>query len=218
MKKIFQISLGQMILVISSFLVFTFLDFYLGAKLGPHFFWGIDLGDSKNSFLPEKLTEEQLAALLEDEGEVAITFHQELENVTDTELNPEILQPPPVPAVPIPVAKLDAPNPPVPPKKIMVKMAVKAVPKPEPLAELKLPPPGRYTLKVGSFSSYKEAQVLASRFQSKGFSARVETVQIPDKGNWYRVHVGRYPTNAEAASQKAQIERTFGIMPVIVSL
>ena len=219
MKKIFQFSLGQMILIVTSLFLAGFLIFYLGAKLGPSFFWGIELGDAKNAdMLPDKLTEEQLNALLADEGEVPITFHQELENKTDSAPVIDARPEEKIPVVAeVPVAEDLPPS--------MEEKVSKALPpKPEPKAVVKPKPVEvavavpRYTLKVGSFSSFKEAQALAMRFQQKGFSSRVETVQIPDKGNWYRVHVGRYSTNSEAAAQKAQIERTTGIMPVIVSL
>lgn len=219
MKK-FEFTLPQMILIVMSLLVVAFIDFYLGAKLGPQLFWGIELGDAKNAdLLPDKLTEEQLNALLNDEGEVAVTFHQELENKTDSAMNVD---------QEVPKPSVDVVQKPILPPKVAIKVKTKSTTKPAPIPSPFKPKDlgegqgegeePRFTLKVGSFSSYKQAQALALKFQQKGFSTHIETVQIPDKGNWYRVHVGRYPTQAAATAQKAQIERTTGIMPVIVSL
>ena len=76
-----------------------------------------------------------------------------------------------------------------------------AVKKPSPAVSSKKPsssPKPYYTLQVASFKSSKEAERYAQFFREKGYRAQVLKVNLPRKGTWYRVYVGRFSTLSEA--------------------
>ncbi|WP_456430972.1 SPOR domain-containing protein [Thermosulfuriphilus sp.] len=67
-----------------------------------------------------------------------------------------------------------------------------------------------YSLQVASLRSAREAQRYARRLRARGYEAFVRKVNLKEKGIWYRVHVGRFETMAEASSfakKLAQKER-----------
>lgn len=72
-----------------------------------------------------------------------------------------------------------------------------------------------YMVQVGSFRERGRAQEIASRLNLKGYSAFLLSVEIPDKGTWHRVYLGRYSTRNEAkqAAGKANISEN---LPAVV--
>jgi cell division septation protein DedD len=59
-------------------------------------------------------------------------------------------------------------------------------------------PETRFTVQFGAPSDRAVAEKMASKLMSYGYSAYVTTADIPDKGRFYRVRVGRF-TSKEAA-------------------
>lgn len=59
---------------------------------------------------------------------------------------------------------------------------------------------GGFTLQVASYRDRSDAEELAQRLARKGYQAFVAEAEIPGKGKWYRVRVGRFGTRKEAAS------------------
>lgn len=119
-----------------------------------------------------------------------------------------VVVPPPKPAPKIEPKIEPAPTPPppaLPPEAVVEEPATP-------------PPPARYTLQVGSFSSMKEATALQEKLASGGYSANVQTLELPGKGKWYRVKAGRFPDQSTAQSEKGKIERQYGVVPVITQL
>jgi len=82
-------------------------------------------------------------------------------------------------------------------------------PSPEP-AEPKLaasrPEPGKFRVQVSSFRDLKNARSLESRVRAQGYPAFVALVEFADRGTWYRVYLGEYPSyqQAQAAAYLAQ--------------
>ena len=68
-------------------------------------------------------------------------------------------------------------------------------------------PEGKFTVQVGSFSVESQANERISSLRAAGFDARATTVQIPGRGTWYRVHVGRFREREEAAKAAAQLRQ-----------
>lgn len=66
---------------------------------------------------------------------------------------------------------------------------------------------GRYTVQVASYRDSRDAQELAQRLERKGYQAFVAEAEIPGKGRWYRVRVGRFGTRKEAASYGESLMR-----------
>lgn len=64
---------------------------------------------------------------------------------------------------------------------------------------------GKFTVQVGSFSVESQANERISALRSAGFDARSTAVQIPGRGTWYRVQVGRFRERDGAAKAAAQL-------------
>ncbi len=131
-----------------------------------------------------------------------------------------------------PVEKEPLPTPkvlPAPPKEVLTKSTVK---KPKPAAKAPTRPKATkpketkpkqvskshpfFTLQVASFRSPREAQRYARMLGDRGYEAFVKRVNLPKKGVWYRVYVGRFKTFQEAKDfgrvlQKKEKIKTFYI-------
>jgi len=59
-------------------------------------------------------------------------------------------------------------------------------------------PKDLYTVNIASFRKRDRAQRLIQELEGKGYEAFVEEANIPQKGTWYRVAVGRFPSREEA--------------------
>ena len=64
---------------------------------------------------------------------------------------------------------------------------------------------GKFTVQVGSFSVESQANERISSLRAAGFDARSTTVQIPGRGTWYRVQVGRFRERDAASKAAAQL-------------
>ena len=68
-------------------------------------------------------------------------------------------------------------------------------------------PQKQYTVLVGSFRVVERANRLRDDLLAKGYSATVELVRIRNKGLWYRVVVGEFPSRKGAKVLAEQIRR-----------
>lgn len=59
-------------------------------------------------------------------------------------------------------------------------------------------PKGKFTIQVGSYQSSNEASAALSGWKKKGYSAYTAVGTIPEKGTWYRVRIGGFPSREEA--------------------
>jgi cell division septation protein DedD len=66
---------------------------------------------------------------------------------------------------------------------------------------------GKFTIQVGSFSVESQANERISSLRAAGFDARSTAVELPGRGTWYRVHVGRFMEREEAAKVSAQLRQ-----------
>jgi cell division septation protein DedD len=64
---------------------------------------------------------------------------------------------------------------------------------------------GKFTVQVGSFSVESQANERISSLRAAGFDARSTAVQIPGRGTWYRVQVGRFRERDTASKTAAQL-------------
>lgn len=64
---------------------------------------------------------------------------------------------------------------------------------------------GKFTVQVGSFNVESQANERISSLRAAGFDARSATVQIPGRGTWYRVQVGRFRERDAATKAAAQL-------------
>ena len=78
---------------------------------------------------------------------------------------------------------------------------------------------GKFTVQVGSFNVESQANERISSLRASGFDARATAVELPGRGTWYRVQVGRFAEREEAAKVAAQLRdkgATAGSMVVAV--
>jgi DedD protein len=120
---------------------------------------------------------------------------------------------PPAPAKPEPPAQKPA-EPTVTPK------AEKPAPTPSPAA----PPPASaasaapgkpLTVQISAVKSEEEARRLLEKLRQHGYAAYIEPIAIPDKGTWYRVRMGEFPSKEFARSTVDRLQKD-GFKPDIV--
>ncbi|MEW6145207.1 MAG: SPOR domain-containing protein [Thermodesulfobacteriota bacterium] len=82
-----------------------------------------------------------------------------------------------------------------------------AVKQPEAQPPAEAEPRGKFTVQVASYREKQDAYVLADRLTRKGYQAFVSEANLPGKGKWYRVRVGRFGTRKEASSFGESLKR-----------
>lgn len=63
-----------------------------------------------------------------------------------------------------------------------------------------------YYVQAGSFQSAGDAEKLKAKLAFSGFEANIQTVSIPEKGEWHRVRLGPY-SNSEAGKTIAALKQ-----------
>jgi DedD protein len=128
--------------------------------------------------------------------------------------------PPPQPAdrlpvVPLPAKNVVAASPIVThPRDALTQMAREAsVPTAAPVEEGKS---GYYQLQASSFRTEEEATSFATALRQRGHRAYVESATIPGRGTWFRVRIGPFKTQHEAALYRADFERREHLAPFLV--
>lgn len=61
-------------------------------------------------------------------------------------------------------------------------------------------PGGAFTLQISAFQSRPEAERFAARLRDRGYAPYIVAAEVPNKGTWYRVRMGSFPSK-EAASR-----------------
>ena len=78
------------------------------------------------------------------------------------------------------------------------------------------PAPGKpLTVQVAAVKSETEARQLSERLRQRGYAVYVEPIAIPDKGTWYRVRMGEFPSKEFARSTMERLQKD-GFAPAIV--
>jgi len=62
------------------------------------------------------------------------------------------------------------------------------------------------TIQVGSYPNSEDANSRVAKLQSMGFTARITKADIPKRGTWYRVQVGRFSSRREAEKYAQQLK------------
>jgi cell division septation protein DedD len=90
-------------------------------------------------------------------------------------------------------------------------------PKIQPRPEEKLPA-AKYTVNVASFRERVRADRLSKELEGKGYKPFVAKAVIPQKGTWYRVSVGRFPSRAEADALARALKEKDGLNSFVRAL
>jgi cell division septation protein DedD len=77
---------------------------------------------------------------------------------------------------------------------------------------------GNFTVQVGSFNNSSEANVRVSSLRNDGFEARAVAVELPGRGTWYRVHVGRFADRAEASKAATSLRAKGAAAAIVVTV
>lgn len=75
---------------------------------------------------------------------------------------------------------------------------------------------GGYQLQVSSFRSQSEADQFAAQLRARGHKAYVLEARVPNRGTWYRVRIGPFPSQHAAASYRVGFEGREHVVPFIV--
>jgi cell division septation protein DedD len=70
-----------------------------------------------------------------------------------------------------------------------------------------VPPAGTFTITLASFRPKQRADRYVEELKKLGIDAYVWEVNLPEKGRWYRVSVGRFPTLKEAKNYKEELKQ-----------
>jgi len=65
---------------------------------------------------------------------------------------------------------------------------------------------GKYTIQISSFLERDQAQNLVRWLRERKYPAFLTTAEIPGKGTWHRVRVGRFTTKEAAARYQKELE------------
>lgn len=66
---------------------------------------------------------------------------------------------------------------------------------------------GHYTVQLGAYQDPVEARARLDSLKDAGLSPRLVTATIPDKGTWYRLRIGDFPSELEANMYKTKLAR-----------
>ncbi len=75
---------------------------------------------------------------------------------------------------------------------------------------------GGYQLQVSSFRSQAEANQFSDQLRARGHKSYVLEAHVNGRGTWYRVRVGPFKTQHEAAGYRAGFESREHVVPFIV--
>jgi DedD protein len=75
---------------------------------------------------------------------------------------------------------------------------------------------GGYQLQVSSFRTQNEADQFAAQLRARGHKAYVIEAHVPNRGTWYRVRIGPFPSQHAAASYRVGFEGREHVVPFIV--
>jgi DedD protein len=75
---------------------------------------------------------------------------------------------------------------------------------------------GGYQLQVSSFRAQPEAEQFAEQLRARGHKAHVVEARVPNRGTWYRVRIGPFPSQHAAASYRQGFEGREHVVPFII--
>jgi cell division septation protein DedD len=72
-----------------------------------------------------------------------------------------------------------------------------------------------YTIQAAAVKKMEDADRLVAKLKKKGFPAYRAIGKIPQKGIWFRIRVGQYPSRSEANKTLQKLKK-LGLKPIIV--
>jgi cell division septation protein DedD len=72
-----------------------------------------------------------------------------------------------------------------------------------------------YTIQAAAVKKPEDADRLVAKLKEKGYPAYRAIGKVPQKGIWFRVRVGKYPSRSEASKTLQKLKK-LGLKPIIV--
>jgi DedD protein len=196
----FELSLGgfQIAAIVVGALVALGAVFFLGIHTGERL--GLRRAEaSRPSGLPEL---DAVAPAQKPVSPGELTYAAELPKAKPPAAPPPAPPKPAKPAEPaaVPTPPAASPTPPA---------AAATVPEPAPDAAKAPAGAGSWTVQIGASQNRAEAEELAKKLQRLG--ARIEEADIPGKGHYFRVRLGRFSDRATAEKYRSDVSRETGL-------
>ncbi|MFY0522376.1 SPOR domain-containing protein [Archangium gephyra] len=68
-------------------------------------------------------------------------------------------------------------------------------------------PGGAFTLQISAFQNRAEADRFAAKLRDRGYAPYIITAEVPNKGTWYRVRMGSFPSKDAASRYLTDFKR-----------
>lgn len=78
-------------------------------------------------------------------------------------------------------------------------------------------PGGAFTLQISAFQSRSEAERFAAKLRDRGYAPYIVTAEVPNKGTWYRVRMGSFPSRDAASRYLADFKRETQIQAFVAA-
>ena len=78
-------------------------------------------------------------------------------------------------------------------------------------------PGGAFTLQISAFQNRPEAERFATRLRDRGYAPYIVAAEVPNKGTWYRVRMGSFPSKDAAARYLADFKRETQIQAFVAA-
>ncbi len=77
-------------------------------------------------------------------------------------------------------------------------------------------PAGRYAVQVAASQDLAESRRLVEKLEAAGYDAWLAKAEIPGRGTWYRVRIGRFESKEDAAMKQAEIKVALNMNGLVV--
>ena len=88
----------------------------------------------------------------------------------------------------------------------------------KPLTAAKSKHDANYTIQVKAFRHQPDAEKFTIVLRETGYNAFFVRSEVPEKGTWYRVRVGQFPTLVDATSYQTGFESKEGLSTFVSPL
>lgn len=68
-------------------------------------------------------------------------------------------------------------------------------------------PGGAFTLQLSAFQTREEADRFVARLRDRGYAPYIVAAEVANKGTWYRVRMGSFPSREAASRYLADFKR-----------
>jgi DedD protein len=76
----------------------------------------------------------------------------------------------------------------------------------------------KFTLQISSFQERSEADALLAKLSASGFKPYMIMSNVPEKGVFFRVRIGEYPSKADAQDAKAEFEKKQHLLAYVTKM